>query len=66
MTLNFFVRKKKVAEEAEQIDELSKKTLGTYRGNAYNDYLKKSSNRMPGEAETGAMQKRKKIIGIGK
>ena len=48
----------------EQIDELSKKTLNTYRGNAYNDYLKKSANRMPGDGETDAMKKRMKSLNL--
>jgi hypothetical protein len=50
--------------DMEQIDELSNKTLKTYVGNAYNDYVKKSSNRIPGEDETDAMKKRKKSLGL--
>jgi hypothetical protein len=50
--------------DVEQIAELSNKTLNTYRGNAYNDYLKKSANRMPGEGETDAMKKRMKSLNL--
>ena len=59
-----FGKAKVYATEESQIDELSNKTLKTYVGNAYNDYVKKSANRMPGEDETDAMKKRKKSLNL--